>query len=126
MNKQYIQSIKKGGYCIKVDNLEEKSAVKEILNQAGENTVGLMTNVQSYYIIPTGYEWGGFLYSTNKEILFNEFVKKVFSTLKKTFEIQINDKYSAVFTAGETDIVVGCQRIPVTKIEELLKGIKNL
>jgi hypothetical protein len=41
-------------------------------------------------------------------------------------EVKLNDEYTASYTQGDTIVKVGCQQIPVSKIQDLCNQINNL
>lgn len=128
INKVYLEKIKADKTSIKTNSQEQKFALLTFLKEIGEKVGVSFTKVSS---IDMGYpnvrnnfgSWDGSSSKVNS-ISFEEFFNGLFVP-EKPLEVKLNSEYTALYEVGSDYVSVGCQKIPVDKLEELCKVIKD-
>jgi hypothetical protein len=133
MNKAYLESIKSSKTGIKCATHEEKLTLVGILISLNEK-VGTETqkgDIEYPIVYFNGevfagmMEWG-FSKKGNPVINFTEFITNLFNPNKKMLEYKLNKDYTAIYNKGDSEITVGCQKIPVFTLLNLIMEINKI
>jgi hypothetical protein len=132
INTTYLEKIKNSRTMVRTTSKQQKLALmvffKELGHQVSEVTFanGVVDDIDMEYpcLEWNGSRWSGNMGHTATTILFEEFFNNLFAA-PVVVKVELNNEYSAVYKPGETHVTVGCQKIPVDKLNELCEKIKT-
>ncbi len=133
INAAYLAKFKSSEGRVRTDNIDQKLQLGSILTSIEEQCDTSITTLEKSdwknypfvtFSLPSG--WAGSSCSTNA-ISFKEFIGNLFTPIaKKTVTVKLNNDYTADWREGDDFVKVGCQKIPLAKIKELLQGMSDI
>ena len=123
MNKEYIAKLR-NDMVITTTSPEQKKAIGTFLAAAGEIIKDVFSDMEFDYNYPNVHYCGGHWTGTTsnlKGITFEEFLVGVYSDA--SVSVKLNNEYTAKYKKGSDYVEVGCQKIPVSALKELMAKI---
>jgi hypothetical protein len=125
-NKVYIEKLQKKQTFISCSSIAQKKTILLLLQELGYKIYEDSLRSGSLYI-----KWSNFDRFTGHgsamdgaTVPFEEVITKIF--VADTVEIQLNSEYKATYEQGSSFVRVGCQKIEVKQLDELVKAINTL